>query len=333
MKSSLWVILGLYAAVALGTGIALVAFDHDSPLESSLDLSAVSAGAALAALGGGMITFTGFVMSVVLLVVQFGSSQFSPRFLRWFRDDPVMKHSLGTFIATFVFALTATALSGRGPENIVPYRALIGATVLTAASIAWFLALIARTSDNLRVAHVIQRIDSQARRVFDDVYPTTSTEVEAAQQAAASVDPNSAVQQVRNPDVGGVLVAVDRDELLRIAQRHNALSPAVNDPTTAVQCLHRIADVLRYAAAKHLSTGVVTDDRGAVRVLVPTPTWDDLIADLPVKRHPALARQLDLLEEAVGRAYPAEQRADALAADRQGLGMAIQTGESARGVS
>nr|WP_320412839.1 DUF2254 family protein [Candidatus Microthrix sp.] len=80
-----------------------------------------------------------------------------------------------------------------------------------------------------------------------------------------------------------------------------ALSPAVNDPTTAVQCLHRIADVLRYAAAKHLSTGVVTDDRGAVRVLVPTPTWDDLIADLPVKRHPALARQLDLLEEAVGR--------------------------------
>ena len=207
----------------MGTGIALVAFDHDSPLESSLDLSAVSAGAALAALGGGMITFTGFVMSVVLLVVQFGSSQFSPRFLRWFRDDPVMKHSLGTFIATFVFALTATALSGRGPENIVPYRALIGATVLTAASIAWFLALIARTSDNLRVAHVIQRIDSQARRVFDDVYPTTSTEVEAAQQAAASVDPNSAVQQVRNPDVGGVLVAVDRDELLRIAQRHDAL--------------------------------------------------------------------------------------------------------------
>lgn len=91
--------------------------------------------------------------------------------------------------------------------------------------------------------------------------------------------------------------------------------------------------MLRYAAAKHLSTGVVTDDRGAVRVLVPTPTWDDMIADLPVKRHPALARQLDLLEEAVGRAYPAEQRADALAADRQGLGMAIQTGESARGVS
>ena len=34
-----------------------------------------------------------------------------------------------------------------------------------------------------------------------------------------------------------------------------ALSPAVNDPTTAVQALDRIEDVLRYAAAKHLSSG------------------------------------------------------------------------------
>ena len=415
IKSSLWVVPGAYAAVALGTGVALVAFDHSSPLQSPLDLSAASATAALAALGGGMITFTGFVMSVVLLVVQFGSSQFSPRFLRWFRDDPVMKHSLGTFIATFVFALTATALSGRGADSIVPYRALVGAMVLTAASIAWFLALISRTSDNLRVAHVIQRIDSQARRVFDDVYPVSSTEVEAAQQAAASVDPSSTVQEVRNPDVGGILVAVDRDELLRIAERHDALiemcaavgdhiaagglvvrvygdhklpvrplsgalmfgdertieddpaftlrllvdvaikalSPAVNDPTTAVQCLHRIEDVLRYAAAKHLSTGVVTDQQGTVRVLVPAPTWDDLVAlaldeirafgsgqyqivrrlrallddltaDLPAKRRPALTTQLELLDEAMERAIPLAQRSDALVADRQGLGLAIR---------
>ena len=32
-----------------------------------------------------------------------------------------------------------------------------------------------------------------------------------------------------------------------------ALSPAVNVPTTAVQSLDRIEDLLRYAAAKHLS--------------------------------------------------------------------------------
>ena len=40
------------------------------------------------------------------------------------------------------------------------------------------------------------------------------------------------------------------------------LSPAVNDPTTAVQAIDRIEDLLRYAAAKHLSVGVVTDGQG-----------------------------------------------------------------------
>ena len=46
-----------------------------------------------------------------------------------------------------------------------------------------------------------------------------------------------------------------------------ALSPAVNDPTTAVQALDRIEDLLRYAAAKHLSVGVVTDGTGAMRLV------------------------------------------------------------------
>ena len=56
-----------------------------------------------------------------------------------------------------------------------------------------------------------------------------------------------------------------------------ALSPAVNDPTTAVQALDRIEDVLRYAAAKHLSVGVVTDRTGVIRLVYPTPTWEDLV--------------------------------------------------------
>ena len=52
-----------------------------------------------------MITFTGFVFSILLLAVQFGSSQFSPRMLRRFLRDPTTKISLGLFIATFIYAL------------------------------------------------------------------------------------------------------------------------------------------------------------------------------------------------------------------------------------
>jgi uncharacterized membrane protein len=129
-----------------------------------------------------------------------------------------------------------------------------------------------------------------------------------------------------------------------------ALSPAVNDPTTAVQSLDRIEDLLRYAAAKHLSIGIVTDRHGAVRLVYPTPIWDDLVelglddirafgagqyqvarrlralldtllTELPEKRRPPLVTQRRLLDDAVASAMPENQRADALIPDRQGIGM------------
>ena len=56
-----------------------------------------------------------------------------------------------------------------------------------------------------------------------------------------------------------------------------ALSPAVNDPTTAVQSLDRIEDLPRYAAPEHLSVGTITDRRGKVRLVYPTRTWEDLV--------------------------------------------------------
>ena len=49
---------------------------------------------------------------------------------------------------------------------------------------------------------------------------------------------------------------------------------------------------------------------------------DDLVADLPERRRAALQRQSDLLADAVASAIPEGQRADALVADRQGIGMA-----------
>lgn len=109
--------------------------------------------------------------------------------------------------------------------------------------------------------------------------------------------------------------------------------------------------MLRYASSKYLSIGVITDDQMHARLIYPTPSWDDLvalaldeirafgagqyqvsrrmrallidlIADLPPERHPALQRQLDLLDLAVDERFPDPlQRADALLADRQGLGL------------
>ncbi|HSK34789.1 MAG TPA: DUF2254 family protein, partial [Propionicimonas sp.] len=47
-------------------------------------IAASQASQLMSAIGGGMITFTGFVFSFVVLILQFGSSQYSPRTVSYF---------------------------------------------------------------------------------------------------------------------------------------------------------------------------------------------------------------------------------------------------------
>jgi uncharacterized membrane protein len=129
-----------------------------------------------------------------------------------------------------------------------------------------------------------------------------------------------------------------------------ALSPAINDPTTAVLAVDQLHRLLRLAGARRLRTDEISNTAGAVRVVLRTPNWEDfvnlafteiraygssnlqvvrrlramienLIQTLPEHRHKALNEQLKLLEREVERHfhYP-EELALARVADSQGLG-------------
>jgi len=135
-----------------------------------------------------------------------------------------------------------------------------------------------------------------------------------------------------------------------------ALSPAINDPTTAVLAIDQLHRLLRRAGKKFLLNEEIRDDAGNLRVIVPTPNWQDfvhlvyfeirhygakniqiarrlramtenLIQTLPAIRHAALRQQLNLLDRAIESAYDfPEDLALARIADSQGLGA---TGASA----
>ncbi|GFH38994.1 DUF2254 domain-containing protein [Streptomyces pacificus] len=129
-----------------------------------------------------------------------------------------------------------------------------------------------------------------------------------------------------------------------------ALSPAVNDPTTAVQCLDRIVEFLAAVAARPLGAVHHRDRKGVVRLVQDVPGWtdlvdlglteirrcapaspqvsrrmlagiDDLLRLVPDERRTPLVRHRELLVQAVERALPeAAERAFALRPDRQGIG-------------
>ena len=56
-----------------------------------------------------------------------------------------------------------------------------------------------------------------------------------------------------------------------------ALSPAINDPTTAVQTIDQIEDLLLRLGKSELNIGYARDRKGFIRLIVPMPTWEDFL--------------------------------------------------------
>ena len=129
-----------------------------------------------------------------------------------------------------------------------------------------------------------------------------------------------------------------------------ALSPAINDPTTAVQALDQIEDLLRRIGVRTLDLGRLVGVRGYTRVTYPAPTWDDLLAlatdeirmygadslqvvrrlrllflnlatTVAPERRAAVEDRLHRLDAAVERSIAPTDRADARIPDPQGLGL------------
>jgi uncharacterized membrane protein len=97
-----------------------------------------------------------------------------------------------------------------------------------------------------------------------------------------------------------------------------ALSPAVNDPTTAVQALNQIDDLLRRLGRCRLDVGRVADSAGVLRLRYPSPTWEDFLdlALLEIMYYGATSVQvmrrlgalLDDLDQTVNPSQQAEVR-------------------------
>lgn len=56
-----------------------------------------------------------------------------------------------------------------------------------------------------------------------------------------------------------------------------ALSPAINDPTTAVQTIDQIEDLLQRLGSRRLAIGDIRDAEGVLRLVMPMPSWEDYL--------------------------------------------------------
>ena len=97
-----------------------------------------------------------------------------------------------------------------------------------------------------------------------------------------------------------------------------ALSPAINDPTTAVQTIDQLEDLLRRLGAAELDAGYAFDENGALRLVFPTPTWEDyLTLAFDEIRHfgsssVQVMRRMKAALVGLAEALPSQERAEAV---------------------
>jgi len=133
-----------------------------------------------------------------------------------------------------------------------------------------------------------------------------------------------------------------------------ALSPAINDPTTAVQALDQVEDLLLRLGRHSLSAGRGRDEAGNLRLVFTVPSFEDFLVlafdeirfygassiqvmrrlrallqdlkdNLPAERRPALEHYLRRVDKGIRRTFEdGDDLKDALVEDRQGLGVSAE---------
>jgi uncharacterized membrane protein len=399
-ERAFWVLPVL--GVLFGAYLAVQVAALDGVLPANDRVSAASMTSILTAVGGGMITFTGFVFSFVVLLLQFGSSQYSPRAVSYFLRGRSAQVILAVFVGTVSYAFLSIVVAPQNSRSGA-YWTVVVALVLLLASLVAFIALLHSVGHRVRVDAVLSHLGRSARREMarrlhaedraEDVTDApaddrerrdiryrghtgqvvaidvrrllhqarrTGARVEVLVRVGDSVSPGTPVVRVSGSvsdvSVGRCLVvdverSLSRDPLyslrLLVDIALRALSPAINDPTTAVRALDEIEEVLREAAPLRLGPRTLRTGSGVV--VVPRATWldvvdlalleicifgarqpqvtrrltaimDDLIADFPSEADGPLVTVRAHLRALVDGRSTDELDEVALTADRQGLG-------------
>ncbi|MCW4386281.1 DUF2254 domain-containing protein [Salinibacterium sp. SYSU T00001] len=278
-----------------------------------------------------MISVTGLVFSITMVVLQLASSQFSPRILGTFLQRRIVQTTLGVFTGSFLYALTVLrSIEGEGSSaSEVPQASVTLAYAYVVTAVLLFLAFIHAITTAVQASQVISRIGTETRAEVRAIVPeqgadaaserprpvsrrglTTTpllaverhghiTAIDSAAiaewakeheaQVHLEVSPGDFIVQDRR--IGTVVSvkhldtdALDKTEnfvrlssertvhadfgfgirqLLDIAER--ALSPGINDPTTAEQAINELHTILRLLATSPSPSPFIRDGDGVVR--------------------------------------------------------------------
>lgn len=351
-RASYWFVPSLMVVLAIVLGGATVWLDS-GPGSDALEgigwyQQAKPDGAreVLSAIAASMITVAGVVFSITIVAISFAANQYGPRILTNFMGDRGNQITLGTFIATFVYAIVVLRTIYGGDDDFVPQLAVLVAMLLALCSIIVLIYFIHHVPDSIHVntitSHIgkelISLIAKQFPACFGDAPEHSQEQLRRLERAAEAAFAGGKATDI--PCRGnGYLQAIDEGELLSVACEHEliisirlapgsfvhegrtialaapteriseevaksirscwavgttrtpdqdllflidelveiaarALSTGVNDPYTAMTCTDWLAAAAVEMARRQPPSPYRLNDRGELRVVSPTGTFD-----------------------------------------------------------
>ncbi len=171
IRASFWFVPTLMSVVAVALAFVLTGFDSQFGAAWLRDVGWLYANkpegarVLLSTVASSMITVAGVTFSMTTLAVSFASGNIGPRVLSNFMRDRGNHVTLGTFIATFLYCIfvlrtirAENEVDNQIYEPFVPHTAILGALILTAASVAVLIYFIHHVPESIHMSNVVANI-------------------------------------------------------------------------------------------------------------------------------------------------------------------------------
>ena len=176
----------------------------------------------LTAIAAAVITVVGVVFSIVIVALTLISTQFGPRMLRNFIRDRGTQVTLGTFVATFVYAVLTLGSVGQASHGaFVPHISVTVTLLLMLIDLAVLIYFLNHISRQIQLPEVIASIAGDLQQAIE--LQTGDTDGAGVEQAAALIADMAGRGGVVTAPRSGYLQYVERQALLAIATEVEAV--------------------------------------------------------------------------------------------------------------
>ncbi|RMI30589.1 DUF2254 domain-containing protein [Nocardia stercoris] len=226
LRTNLWFVPMLEVVAAVVLFLLTVAFDHAayrgqfSMPNWVITGSPDTARQVLTTIAVAIITVVGVVFSITVVALTLASTQFGPRMLRNFIRDRGTQVTLGTFVATFVYAVLALVVTG--PE-FVPHLCTTVSIASLVADLGVLIYFINHIATQIQLPNVIADIAREVGIAIEantDHTRTGNVAGPSASELLALLDTEGGPVRTTS---SGYLQYIRYEQLVRLAAEYDAV--------------------------------------------------------------------------------------------------------------